>query len=114
MKTSVLIKKLTEIDNTVPFDADVVSADSNVWDLSCVKRVYHEPPHTYIEFDSSDPQSCPDEDNRIASINELRTKAGYIDEIRDMIETNKCSTIEQVLHELETLSNRMKDMADHI
>lgn len=45
MKTSELIKKLQEIDKTVPFDADIVTGDD--W-LPCgVENVYHAPPHTY-------------------------------------------------------------------
>ncbi len=42
MKTSELIKKLQEIDKTVPFDADIVTGDD--W-LPCgVENVYHAHP----------------------------------------------------------------------
>lgn len=54
MKTSELIKKLQEIDATVPFDADVVMGDD--WQNTPVSRVYHQPPHTFLELVPSEPE----------------------------------------------------------
>lgn len=48
LKTSVLIQKLMEIDKTVLFDADVVTCEE--WWPTPISRVYHNPPHTYVEF----------------------------------------------------------------
>lgn len=52
MKTSQLIKKLQEIDATVPFDADIVMGDD--WMPSKLVKVYHEPPRTFLEFEETD------------------------------------------------------------
>ncbi|EEW08875.1 hypothetical protein [Vibrio mimicus] len=52
MKISQLIKKLQDIDSTVPFDSDVVTGDD--WMPSAITRVYHEPPRTFIEFEASE------------------------------------------------------------
>lgn len=49
MKTSELIKALQDIDKNVPFDADVVTGDD--WMPADLMKVYHEPPHTFLEFD---------------------------------------------------------------
>ena len=49
MKTSELIKKLQEIDKTVPFDADVVIGDD--WQFGHLKQVTHDMPRTYLEFE---------------------------------------------------------------
>ena len=48
LKTYVLIQKLMEIDKTVLFDADVVTGEE--WWPTPISRVYHNPPHTYVEF----------------------------------------------------------------
>ena len=50
MKISQLIKKLQDIDSTVPFDSDVATGDERM--PSAVTRVYHEPPITFIEFET--------------------------------------------------------------
>ena len=48
MKSSELIKKLQTIDKSVPFDAEVVTGDGiTPYRLT---KVYHEPPHTFLEF----------------------------------------------------------------
>ncbi|MGV6808644.1 MAG: hypothetical protein ACWA5U_02100 [bacterium] len=48
MTTSELIAKLQRIDQTVPFDADVVTVDD--WNFQEIKKVYHDAPRTFIEF----------------------------------------------------------------
>lgn len=48
MKTSQLIAQLQEIATTVPFDADVVMGDDG--QNTPINRVYHQPPHTFIEL----------------------------------------------------------------
>lgn len=52
LKTSVLIQKLMEIDKTVPFDADVVTGEE--WWPTPISRVYHNPPHTFVEFETGE------------------------------------------------------------
>lgn len=52
MKTSDLIKALQAIDKTVPFDADVVTF-GGIYPCS-LARVEHDPPHTYLIFDSDE------------------------------------------------------------
>lgn len=49
MKLSELIKKLQEIEKSVPFDSEVVTGDDYM--PQSITRVYHEPPHTFIEFE---------------------------------------------------------------
>lgn len=49
MKLSALIKKLQAIQDTVPFDSDVVTGDDFM--PTPIKSVYHEPPYTFIQFD---------------------------------------------------------------
>jgi len=48
MTTSELIAKLKQIDQAVPFDADVVTGDD--WNFQEIKKVYHDAPRTFIEF----------------------------------------------------------------
>jgi hypothetical protein len=50
MKLSQLIKKLQEIEKTVPFDSEVVTGDD--WMPQKITTVHHEPPYTFIEFES--------------------------------------------------------------
>lgn len=52
MKASQLIAKLQEIAATVPFDADVVMGGD--WQNTPVSRVYHQPPHTFLELAPSE------------------------------------------------------------
>lgn len=52
MKTSELIKRLQYFANDVPFDAEVVMGDD--WQPTKLKKVYHEPPHTFLEFESTE------------------------------------------------------------
>ncbi len=50
MKTSELIRKLQEIDKTVPFDAPIVGSDDD-WMPPTLTRVYHDPPRTHLVFE---------------------------------------------------------------
>jgi hypothetical protein len=50
LTTSELIKILQDIAKTVPFDADVVDSEFGPW-TNTIKRVYHDPPVTIIEFE---------------------------------------------------------------
>lgn len=52
MKLSELIKQLQEIDKSVPFDSEVVTGDD--WMPRRISSVYHEPPHTFIQFEEDD------------------------------------------------------------
>ncbi|WP_171045092.1 hypothetical protein [Pseudoalteromonas rubra] len=52
MKLSELIKHLQAIEKSVPFDSEVVTGDD--WKPSQVAEVYHEPPHTFIQFREMD------------------------------------------------------------
>lgn len=50
MKTSELIAQLQEIEKSVPFDAEVVIGDD--WISHKLIRVVHNPPHTFLVFDT--------------------------------------------------------------
>ncbi|MGR6780682.1 hypothetical protein ACU5B6_25470 [Moritella viscosa] len=51
MKLHHLIDILKKIEAEVPFESDVVSGDD--WMPDQISRVYHEPPHTFIQFEQS-------------------------------------------------------------
>lgn len=55
MKTSTLIESLQRITKTTPFDAKVVTHDAETVYPIELKAVKHEPPHTYLEFESHIP-----------------------------------------------------------
>lgn len=113
MKTSELIKKLQEIDKTVPFDADIVTGDD--W-LPCgVENVYHAPPNTYIQFNSYDTDEMwgdLQENNRRTSIIELSARANAIDDVVKMIESNPSITALDIIKELNVRSKQMLEMAN--
>lgn len=54
MKMSELIKQLQAIDSSVPFDAEVVTEDSQSIYPAALLSVSHEPPHTILTFDHHD------------------------------------------------------------
>ncbi|ARA23069.1 TPA: hypothetical protein U2R10_000633 [Proteus mirabilis] len=113
MKTSELIKKLQEIDKTVPFDADIVTGDD--W-LPCgVENVYHAPPNTYIQFNSYDADEMwgdLQENNRRTSIVELSARVSEINDVVKMIESNPSITALDIIKELNSRSKRMSEMAN--
>lgn len=71
MKTSVLIQKLMEIDKTVPFDADVVTGED--WWPTPISRVYHNPPHTFVEFETGEQSQDDPDELSVYSELEIRT-----------------------------------------
>jgi hypothetical protein len=112
MKTSELIDKLNKIAKTVPFDADIVTGDDWLW--QGVDKVYHNPPHTYIQFDSYEENEWGDdgENRRRASIVELATRAHMIEQVIEMIEANPDDTRERIISELGGLAAKMQSMVD--
>lgn len=84
LKTSVLIQKLMEIDKTVPFDAEVVTGEE--WWPTPISRVYHNPPHTCIEFETGE-QSQVDPDE-LSIYSELEILAHQMMQIRDFVQSN--------------------------
>ncbi|HEJ9666198.1 TPA: hypothetical protein SMQ32_000464 [Proteus mirabilis] len=115
MKTSELIKQLQEIDKTVPFDADIATGDD--WMPCSIDKVYHNPPHTYIQFNSYDTDEMWEdmqENNRRTSIIELSTRANAIEDVVKMIENNPSLTILDIIKELNTRSKRMYEMANSL
>jgi hypothetical protein len=56
MKTSELIKRLQYLQKDIPFDAEIVTGDD--WQPSELVRVFHEPPHTFLEFESIGSSEC--------------------------------------------------------
>lgn len=112
MKTSELIKRLTEIDVTVPFDADIVTGDDWLW--QGVDKVYHNPPHTYIQFHSYDENLWGDdgENRRRASITELATRAHMIEQVIEMIEATPDHSKERIISELGGWAAKMQSMVD--
>ncbi|MDN8598872.1 hypothetical protein Q0A17_05530 [Citrobacter sp. S2-9] len=109
MKTSTLIQKLIEIDKTVPFDADVVTGED--WWPSSISRVYHNPPHTYIEFHSEESQQDEDPDE-ISIYNELEIRAHQMILARDFVKSNMELKPEEIISELNAQIDRLRSMAE--
>lgn len=111
LKTSTLIQKLTELSKTVPFDADVVTGED--WWPSQIARVFHNPPHTFIEFETEGPsdEDTPDE---FTLYRELEIRAHQMMIIRDFVESNIEMKPEEIIGELSTQINRLKLMAEEI
>lgn len=115
MKTSELIKQLQKIDQTVPFDADIVTGDN--WLPCSIDKVYHNPPYTYIQFNSYDTDEMwgnIQENNRRTSIVELSARTNTIEDIVEMIENNPSLTMLDLIKELNTRSKRMYEMANSL
>lgn len=110
MKTSELIVKLQEIDKTVPLDADIVTGENSL--PQHLTKVYHEPLYTFIEFKSyaEDEWGDENENNRLASVTELATRAHMPEQIIEMIEKNPDFSRQNIVHEMPELSNKMHSM----
>lgn len=110
LKTSVLIQKLMEIDKTVPFDADVVTGED--WCPTPISRVYHNPPHTFVEFEADEQsQDAPDE---LSVYSELEIRAHQMMQIRDFVQSNKGLQPEEIISELNVQIERLRAMAEEI
>lgn len=110
LKTSVLIQKLMEIDKTVPFDADVVTGED--WCPTPISRVYHNPPHTFVEFEADEQsQDTPDE---LSVYSELEIRAHQMMQIRDFVQSNKGLQPEEIISELNVQIERLRAMAEAI
>ncbi|MEB0982343.1 hypothetical protein [Citrobacter portucalensis] len=110
MKTSVLIQKLMEIDKTVPFDAGVVTGED--WCPTPISRVYHNPPHTFVEFEADEQsQNAPDE---LSVYSELEIRAHQMMQIRDFVQSNKGLQPEEIISELNVQIERLRAMAEAI
>jgi len=110
LKTSVLIQKLMEIDKTVPFDADVVTGED--WCPTPISRVYHNPPHTFVEFEADEQsQDAPDE---LSVYSELEIRAHQMMQIRDFVQSNKRLQPEEIISELNVQIERLRAMAEAI
>jgi len=110
LKTSFLIRKLIEIDKTVPFDADVVTGED--WWPTPISRVYHNPPNTFIEFETGEqPQADPDE---LSVYSELKIRAHQMIQIRDFVQSNKNLRPEEIVSELNVQIERLRAMAEAI
>lgn len=110
MKTSILIQKLMEIDKTVPFDADVVTGED--WWPTRISRVYHNPPHTFVEFETGEQsQHDPDE---MSIYSELKIRTHQMIQIREFVQSNKDLRPEEIISELNIQIERLKAMAESI
>ncbi|XUV80194.1 hypothetical protein ACREYP_13800 [Enterobacter sp. TMH.L2] len=108
MKTSELIKKLTDLQDTVPFDAEVVTGDD--WQPNGITRIYHKPPYTFIEFETDEIDEFGEEDG-IDIINELEIRAHQVKSIRDFIQSDKDLTPDSIIKELNTQISRLEAMS---
>lgn len=108
LKTSELIKKLTDLQETIPFDAEVVTGDD--WQPDGITRIYHKPPYTFIEFEADDIDEFGEEDS-IGVINELEIRAHQVKAIRDFIRSGKDLTPDSIIKELNSQINRLEAMA---
>ncbi|EOV9599021.1 hypothetical protein ACN5KR_000118 [Cronobacter malonaticus] len=110
MKTSVLMQKLMEIDKTVPFDAEIVTGEE--WWPIPISRVYHNPPHTYVEFETDEQsQNDPDE---LSLYSELKIRAHQMMLIRDLVQSNKGLKPEEIVSEMNVQIDRLRAMAEAI
>jgi hypothetical protein len=110
VKTSELITRLQKIDKTVPFDADIVTGED--WLPQHISKVYHEPPYTFIEFESYEENEWGDEseNSRLATITELATLAHMLEQMVEMIDKNPTFSRQNILHEMVELSTKMHSM----
>lgn len=111
MKTSTLIQKLTEISKTVPFDADVVTGKD--WWPNPITRIYHNPPHTFIEFGTEGPFEDEDPDE-LTLFKELEIRTHQMMIIRDFVKSNVELKPEEIINELNTQIDRLRLMAEAI
>ncbi|MEB5920882.1 hypothetical protein [Franconibacter daqui] len=110
MKTSVLIQKLMEIDKTVPFDAEVVTGEE--WWPTPISRVYHNPPHTYVEFETG--EQSQDDPEELSVYSELEIRAHQMMQIRDFVQSNKGLKSEEIVSEINVQIDRLRAMAEAI
>lgn len=108
MKTSKLIAVLKEIEKTAMFDADVVTGDD--WLSQRVTKVYHDAPHTFIEFESFEEDEWSEdlaEENRKATIKELAIRAHMLQQVIEMSQQNSTFTVEEIVSEIEAWKEKM-------
>jgi len=110
LKTSVLIQKLMEIDKTVPFDAEVVTGEE--WWPTPISRVYHNPPHTYVEFETG--EQSQDDPEELSVYSELEIRAHQMMQIRDFVQSNKGLKSEEIVSEINVQIDRLRAMAEAI
>lgn len=110
LKTSVLIQKLMEIDKTVPFDAEVVTGEE--WWPTPISRVYHNPPHTYVEFETG--EQSQDDPDELSIYSELEIRAHQMMQIRDFVQSNKGLKSEEIVSEINVQIDRLRAMAEAI
>ena len=113
MKTSKLIEKLNKIAETVPFDADVVTGDD--WLSQRAIKVYHNPPHTYIEFESFEEDEWSEdfaEENRRATIKDLSIRSHMLQQVIEMVEKSTTISTDQIVSELNGWTGKMKSMVE--
>lgn len=110
LKTSVLIQKLMEIDKTLPFDADVVTGEE--WWPTPISRVYHNPPHTYVEFETG--EQSQDDPDELSIYSELEIRAHQMMQIRDFLLSNTGLKPEEIVSEINVQIDRLRAMAEAI
>ncbi|EEJ6370531.1 hypothetical protein B9M33_000009 [Salmonella enterica subsp. enterica serovar Denver] len=110
LKTSVLIQKLMEIDKTVPFDADIVTGEE--WWPIPISRVYHNPPHTFVEFETG--EQSQDDPYELTIYSELEIRVHQMIQIRDFVQFNKNLQPEEIISELNVQIERLRAMAEAI
>lgn len=108
LKTSVLIQKLMEIDKTVPFDADVVTGEE--WWPIPISRVYHNPPHTFVEFETG--EQSQDDPDELTIYSELGIRVHQMIQIEDFVQSNKNLQPEEIISELNVQIERLRAMAE--
>ena len=104
LKTSVLIQKLMEIDKTVLFDADEVTGEE--WWPTPISRVYHNPPHTYVEFYTG--EQSQNESDELSVYSELQICAHRMMQIRDFVQSNEGLKRENIVSEINIQFERIK------
>ncbi|MCY9848228.1 hypothetical protein [Pectobacterium jejuense] len=108
MKTSELIKRLIEIDKTVPFDADIVQG--NDYEFDTLQKVYHNPPHTYLVFDTPQPY---DSEDGFSILEELMIRSHQTNEIRKIIEEGSDFKAD-ILQNLSDMSKKIDAMIENL
>ncbi|WP_318521282.1 hypothetical protein [Photobacterium leiognathi] len=112
MNTSELIKKLQEIDASVPFDADVVIGDD--WMPNAVTGVYHEPPYTFLTIaDDTDDEEIEEDHELAKEMAEKyeQSRKAFLTSIFSSVQTGELS-IDEATTKMQMLMDGMVENSD--
>lgn len=111
MNTSELIKKLQEIDATVPFDADVVVGED--WMPRAVTGVYHEPPYTFLTIESDDEEIEEDDHEQSKEMAEKyeQSRTSFLTSLFSSVQKGELS-IDEATSKMQMIMDVMVENSD--